>query len=155
MIIQTISLTLSDAEIMAAATRAFEANKANIPAEARGKVKNLSLSFTPGTAVLRGTLSMGFVPMPFEAHCEPSVRPDGETLALRLAKVKAAFFSGGGAAILAALMNQMPAAVPEVSAEDDTLLVRLPQLLSRRGVTVEGRLRTVRVEQGSLHFSVG
>jgi hypothetical protein len=147
-------MTLSDAEIMAAATRAFEANKDNIPAEARGKVKNLSLTFVPGTVILKGTLSMGFVPMPFEAHCEPSVRPDGETLALCLAKVKAAFFSGNGAAILSTLMNQMPA-IPEVSADGDTLLIRLPQLLARRGVTVTGRLRTVRVGAGSLHIDVG
>jgi hypothetical protein len=155
MTLQTLSMTLSDAEILAAATRAFEANKDNIPAEARGKIKHLSLSFAPGTVILKGSLSMGFIPMPFEAHCEPSVRPDGETLALRLAKVKAAFFSGGGAAILSALMNQMPATIPEVSAEGDTLLIRLPQLLSRRGVTVEGRLRTIRIEHGSLHFAIG
>lgn len=155
MTLQTLSMTLSDAEIMATALRAFEANKDNIPAEARGKVKNLSLAFIPGTVVIKGSLSMGFIPMPFEARCEPSVRPDGETLALRLAKVKAAFFSGGGAAILSALMNQLPAAVPEVSAEGDTLLIRLPPFLSRRGVTLEGRLLAIRVGQGSLHFAIG
>jgi len=92
--------------------------------------------------------------MPFEAHCEPSVRPDGETLALRIAKVKAAFFTGDGSAILSALMNQIQA-VPEVAAENDTLLVRLPQLLARRGVAVEGRLSDVRVEPGALHVTIG
>ena len=154
MIIRTLSMTLSDAEIMVAATRAFEANKANIPAEARGKVKSLTLAFRPDTVVITGTLSMGFIPMPFEAHCEPSVRPDGETLALRIAKVKAAFFTGDGSAILSALMNQIQA-VPEVAAENDTLLVRLPQLLARRGVAVEGRLSDVRVEPGALHVTIG
>ena len=154
MIIRNLSMTLSGVEIMAAATRAFEANKANIPAEARGKVKSLTLAFRPDTVVITGTLSMGFIPMPFEAHCEPSVRPDGETLALRIAKVKAAFFTGDGSAILSALMNQIQA-VPEVAAENDTLLVRLPQLLARRGVAVEGRLSDVRVEPGALHVTIG
>ena len=50
-------------------------------------------------------------------------------------------------------MNQLQA-VPEVAAENDTLLVRLPQLLARRGVAVEGRLSHVRVEPGALHVAI-
>jgi hypothetical protein len=145
-------MTLSDAEIMVAATRALK-QQSEHSAEARRQGQEPHSRVPSDTVVITGTLSMGFIPMPFEAHCEPSVRPDGETLALRIAKVKAAFFT---ATVRRSVRADEPdQAVPEVAAENDTLLVRLPQLSRGRGVAVEGRLSDVRVEPGALHVTIG
>ena len=156
MTLHTLSLTVTDREITAAIQRTFEMNKANMPPEAQDKMKNikdLNLVFADSHVVLSGKFAMGFLPVPFEAHCELSPTDGGDTLAIRLAKVKASFFSGGGAAILSALMGQVPP-MDGISVIGDTLLLRFAPLLAQRGFTITGRLCSISVRPGQLSFAI-
>ena len=156
MTINTLSLTLNDREVVNTLQRTFEMNKANMPPEAQDKFKNikdLNLIFAQGHVSLTGKFVMGFIPVPFEAQCELSAADGGETLAIRLAKVKASFFSGGGAALISALMGQVPP-VDGLTADGDTLLLRFAPLLAQRGLQVTGRIRTIDVTPGHLTFAI-
>ena len=156
MILHTLSLTVTDREITAAIQRTFDMNKANLPPEAQDKMKNikdLNLTFADGHVVLSGKFAMGFLPVPFEAHCELRPADGGDTLAIRLAKVKAALFSGGGAAILSALMGQIPP-MDGISADGDTLLIRFAPLLAQRGFNVTGRICSINLHPGQLSFAI-
>ncbi|MCL1920205.1 MAG: hypothetical protein FWG50_03865 [Kiritimatiellaeota bacterium] len=156
MTLHTLSLTVTDDEVVAAIRRTFEMNKANLPPEAQDKMKNvkdLNLIFADGHIVVNGKFVMGFIPVPFEAHCELSAADGGETLAVRLAKVKASFFSGNGAALISALFQQAPP-IDGLTASGDTLLVRFAPLLAQRGISVTGRIRTIDVRPGQLSFAI-
>ena len=156
MIIHALSLTLTDREVVNAIQRTFEMNKANMPPEAQDKLKNikdLNLVFADGYLAISGKFVMGFIPVPFEAHCELSPVNGGDTLAVRLATVKASFFSGGGAALISALMEQVPP-LDGINAVGDTLLIRFAPLLAQRGLEVTGRIRAIDVRPGQLTFAI-
>ena len=156
MTLHTLSLTVTDREVVNAIRRMFEMNSANMPPEARDKMKNvkdLNLVFADGHLVVSGKFTMGFLPVPFEAHCELSAADGGDTLAVRLAKVKASLFSGGGAAILSALMGQVPP-TDGITAVGDTLLIRPAPLLAKRGMNVTGRICSITIRPGQLTFAI-
>ena len=156
MTLHTLSLTVTDREVVSAAQRTFEMNKANMPPEAQDKLKNikdLNLVFADGHIAVSGKFVMGFIPVPFEAHCELSPADGGDTLALRLAKVKAALFSGGGAALISALLGQVPP-MDGITASGDTLLIRFAPLLAQRGLDVTGRIRSIDIRPGRLTFAI-
>jgi len=151
-----LSLTVTDREVVNAIQRTFEMNKANMPPEAQDKLKNikdLNLVFAAGYLAISGKFVMGFIPMPFEAQCELSAADGGDTLAVRLAKVKAPLFNGGGAAILSALMGQVPP-MDGITASGDTLLIRFAPLLAQRGLEVDGRIRSIDIRPGLLTFAI-
>lgn len=152
--LKALDISLSDSELMRAITQMLEGNADKLPPEARGKVKNLTIDFAPGRARVKGSLMMGFVPMPFEAHIEPSFCADGLMLALRLAKVKAAFFSGDGSTILSALAEQLPAS-PDVAIEGDTMLLHVTALFAKRGINIDGRLTALNVGEGVINLVIG
>jgi len=156
MTLHTLSLTVTDREVIHALQHAFEMSKAKMPPEAQDKlksIKDLNLVFADSQIVLNGKFMMGFLPLPFEAHCELSPADGGDTLAVRLAKVKASLFSGNGAALLTALFNQIP---PQdgITASGDTLLIRFAPLLAQRGIHVTGRIRSITIRPGQLTFAI-
>ena len=156
MIIHTLSLTVTDREVVNAVQRTFEMNKANMPPEAQDKLKNikdLNLVFANGYLAVSGKFVMGFIPVPFEAQCELSAVDGGGTLAVRLAKVKASLFSGNGASIISALMGQVPP-MDGITASGDTLLIRFAPLLAQRGLEVTGRIRSIDILPGQLTFAI-
>lgn len=156
MIIHALSLTVTDREVVNAIQRTVEMNKENMPPEAKDKLKNvkdLNLVFADGYLAVSGKFVMGFIPVPFEAQCELSALDNGETLAVRLAKVKASFFSGNGAALISALFGQMPP-VDGLSASGDTLHLSFARLLAQRGLEVTGRIRSIDLRPGQLTFAL-
>ncbi len=152
--LKKLSITLTDREIVESIHKVIEANREKIPPEARGKFRDLTITFKQGVALIKGTIAIGFVPMPFEAHIEPSCNADGTTLALRLSKVKAAFFSGNGTALLAALAGQLPQSLPEVTIDGDTVLLNVPALFAKRGICIEGKLHAIDLGEGLIDLSI-
>jgi len=154
--IHALSFTVTDREVVNTIQRTFEMQQANLPPEAQDKlknIKNLNLVFASGHLVVSGRFVMGFLPVPFEAHCELTAADGGETLAVRLAKVKASLFSGNGASLISALTSQMPP-IDGITASGDTLLIRLAPLLAQRGLEVNGRIRTLDLRPGELTFTL-
>ena len=156
MTIHTLSLTVTDREVASAIQRTLEMSRANMHPEAQDKLKNvkdLNLTFADGHITLSGKFVAGFLPIPFEAQCELSPADGGDTLAVRLAKVKASLFSGGGAAILSALMGQVPP-TNGITADGDTLLIRFAPLLAQRGINVSGRICSITLRPGTLSCAI-
>lgn len=156
MIIHALSLTLTDQEIVSAIQRTFEMNKANMPAEAQGQLKNIkdvNLSFTADQIKVSGKFVAGFLPVPFEGVCEPTPSADGETLVIRLVKVKAAFFSGSGEALLKMLSQQIPP-MDGIQFKDDAIHIQLRALLRQRGLQMTGKIRSIRIVPGQLTFEI-
>jgi len=157
MIIHALSLTLTDKEVVAAVGRTWEMQKANLPPEAQGQVKNIkdvNLVFGHGEIVLTGKFVMGFLPVPFEGRCELTPADGGETLVVRLAKVKASFFSGGGEAIISALSNQIPQ-IPGLTIAGDSFLLHFPTLLANKEFKMGGKIRSIEIRPGQLTFAIG
>jgi len=129
---------------------------ANLPAAFAQikQVRDPTLKFDTGVILFGGKFCMGPIPLPFEARCELGLRDGGHTLAIRLAKVKAAFFSGGGEQIVSALTQQMP---PQdgLTTEGDTILVQTAKLLTQRGVILGGPIRAIELTPGKLRLRVG
>jgi len=157
MIIHALSLTLTDKEVVAAVGRTWEMQKANLPPEAQGQVKNIkdvNLVFGHGEIVLTGKFVMGFLPVPFEGRCELTPADGGETLVVRLAKVKASFFSGGGEAIISALSNQIPQ-IPGLTIAGDSFRLHFPTLLANKEFKMGGKIRSIEIRPGQLTFAIG
>jgi hypothetical protein len=157
MIIHALSLTLTDKEVVSSVERMWEMQRANLPAEAQGQIKNIkdvNLVFGQGEIVLTGKFVMGFLPVPFEGRCELAPDAGGETLVVRLAKVKASFFSGGGEAILSALSNQIPQ-IPGLTIAGDSLRLHFPTLLANKEFKMGGKIRSIDIRPGQLTFAIG
>lgn len=157
MTIHTLSLTLTDQEVVSAVQRTWEMQKANMPAEAQNQIKNIkdvNLVFDQDEIVVTGKFVMGFLPVPFEGRCELSPEAGGETLVVRLAKVKASFFSGGGEAILSALANQIPQ-IAGLTVAGDSLRLHFPTLLANKEFKLGGKIRSIDIRPGQLTFAIG
>ncbi len=157
MTIHTLSLSLTDQEVVSAVQRTWEMQKANMPAEAQGQIKNIKdvkLVFGQGEIIVSGKFVMGFLPVPFEGRCELTPADGGETLVVRLAKVKASFFSGGGEAILSALSNQIPQ-LPGLAVAGDSLRLHVPTLLANKEFKMGGKIRSIDIRPGQLTFAIG
>lgn len=157
MTIHTLSLSLTDQEVVSAVQRTWEMQKANMPAEAQGQIKNIKdvkLVFGQGEIIVSGKFVMGFLPVPFEGRCELTPADGGETLVVRLAKVKASFFSGGGEAILSALSNQIPQ-LPGLAVVGDSLRLHFPTLLANKEFKMGGKIRSIDIRPGQLTFAIG
>lgn len=156
MTIHTLSLTLSDKEVVSAIQRTWEMQKANMPPEAQNQIKNIkdvSLAFGQGEIALSGKFVMGFLPVPFEGRCELTPDDGGETLVIRLAKVKASFFSGGGEAIISALSNQIPQ-IPGLTVAGDAFRLHFPTLLANKEFKIGGKIRSIEIRPGQLTFAI-
>jgi hypothetical protein len=156
MTIHTLSLTLSDKEVVSAIQRTWEMQKANMPPEAQNQIKNVkdvNLTFGQGEIALSGKFVVGFLPVPFEGRCELIPDDGGDTLVVRLTKVKASFFSGGGEAIVSALSNQIPQ-IPGLSAVGDSFRLHFPTLLANKEFKIAGKIRSVEIQPGQLTFAI-
>jgi hypothetical protein len=156
MTIHTLSLTVTDKEVVAAVQRTWEMQKANMPAEAQNQIKNVkdvNLTFGEGEISVSGKFVMGFLPVPFEGRCELTPADGGETLVVRLTKVKASFFSGGGEAIVSALANQIPQ-IPGLTISGDSFLLHFPTLLQNKEFKLGGKIRSIDLRPGKLTFAI-
>ena len=145
MILHALHLTINDSDLTANLPKAFEQVK---------QIKDPELRFEQNSVVFAGKFLAGPLPVPFQAHCELKTADDGETLVVRLSKVKAAFFSGGGEAIVSAIKQQMPA-IDGVKAEGDSFYIRVTAIASQRGFGVTGKIKEIAVTPGKLTLNIG
>ncbi|MEI7899467.1 MAG: hypothetical protein WCK89_04390 [bacterium] len=156
MIVHTLSLTVTDKEVVSAARRMWEMQKPNMPPEAQGQIKNIkdvNLVFGQGDIVVTGKFVMGFMPVPFEGRCELTHENGGDTLVVRLTKVKASFFSGGGEAIVSALSNQIPK-IPGLTVTGDSFRLHFPTLLAQKAFKIGSKIRSIEIRPGQLTFAI-
>ncbi len=143
--LHALHLTLNDADVAAALPKAFEQVQ---------QISDPQVNFEAGKLIFKGKFKAGILPVPFQAHCELTAEQNGEVLAVRLAKVQAAFFSGGGEAIISALAKQLPP-TPGLTTAGDKLLLNIAQLLAARGARLSGKIHELTLKPGSLTIRFG
>lgn len=152
MVISKLALTLSEEDINAGLSAAFEKMASGTPqGEQLKKIKDPRVALQDGKLTFKCRASMGVLPMPVEAQIRLTPSTDGLALDITLAKVSLMMM--GGEAVAAQLMGQLASAVagkPGLAVNGNTLTVRLATLAQLRNIQLGGRLNEVTIGNHTL-----